>query len=159
MPDARHPPPRHRAARLALGGYAALLAFGSLWPAGMPSVADPLAWMRPTWQNVLHVPAYAGLVVLLAAAWPLDARRRAAGLAARAAACVVFGTAMELAQAVIPGRTGSLTDALLNVVGVALGLVAGIWTALPAHVAGGVSDSDAAGGARPSTAAPRTGRR
>ena len=46
-------------------------------------------------------------------------------------ACVGFGALMELAQSVIPGRTCSLGDGLVNALGVALGsLLIVVWRRL-----------------------------
>ncbi len=97
----------------------------------LPSGVDaPLSgWdasVSPSVQNVLHLPAYALLVVLLAAAFGRSARRPWPALAAITAGCIAFGIGSEWLQAAfIPGRYGSLTDALSNTVGCVVGV--GSW--------------------------------
>lgn len=103
---------------IVVGGYAAVLIVGSVLPAGDSATLS--RWSRlvsPGLQNLLHVPAYAGLVVL--AAWPIKQtpHRRLALIALGAAA---LGAGLEAAQAAIPGRFGSPTDALLNMLGIGL---------------------------------------
>ncbi|WP_405234385.1 VanZ family protein [Lentisalinibacter salinarum] len=72
-------------------------------------------------QKLMHLLLYALLAFLLA--WTLEAvnpvRIRFLAAAVLAAS---FGAAMELAQTYVPGRFGTLVDALLNGAGAALGL-------------------------------------
>lgn len=122
----------------ATAAYAALLAVGSLLPSG---ASAPLQWdaaLTPSVQNALHLPAYAVLAVLVAA---VRLRARPGGAAATVicgAICAAYGTALELAQALIPGRTASLGDALANLAGVAVGVLAVTgWQRLRLHRASG----------------------
>jgi len=70
----------------------------------------------PGVQNLLHVPVYAGLAWVLAQA--LRGRRHAPLLAA--AIAVAYGALDEVHQMLVPGRTASVTDALLNALGAGL---------------------------------------
>jgi len=112
---------RVRLVVLELAGYAALLAGLSLLP-GQGRLSGWDTAITATLQNGLHVPAYG---VLLVCAW----RALGAGSGGRrllllgvAGGCVAFGTALEAAQAMVPGRVASLWDILLNVAGVAMGV-------------------------------------
>ncbi|MDY0169840.1 MAG: VanZ family protein [Thermoguttaceae bacterium] len=107
--------------------YALAIVVVTLLPSGR---GTPLAgWdtsISPSVQNTLHLPAYAVLVVLLMAAFGRSARRPWLALGLITAGCIAFGLASEWLQAaVIPGRFGSLTDALSNTIGSLLG--AGSW--------------------------------
>ncbi len=99
--------------------YAALLAAVSLLPSGTGPLSGWDTAISPTLQNLLHVPAYAALVALIA--WALG-RPTLLRLGLVALACCAFGGLLECAQATIPGRFGSVTDTLLNVAGAAAGL-------------------------------------
>ena len=82
-----------------------------------------LQWVSPSWQNLLHIPLYAGLCFAwfwaLAGA-PLSFKQRSC-IAATIA--VAFGGFDEWHQLAVPGRFGSLTDLLLNGAGVLLCVV------------------------------------
>ena len=98
----------------------------------LPSGGDTLltggwdAHIAPGVQNAMHLPAYALLVVLLMAAFGRSARRPWLALGLITAGCVAFGMGSEWLQAaVIPGRYGSISDALSNTLGALLG--AGGW--------------------------------
>jgi hypothetical protein len=123
-----------RAARFRAGrpGILLPLAFtgGLLWLSSIPGTprpdasgtAGPILWLPPEVQNLLHVPLYGMLGWLYG--WSLTAwigGRRARTIAAIVTAGFV-GIVDELYQTTVPGRYGSLTDLLLNVVGVVLGL-------------------------------------
>ena len=111
--------------------YVVILAVVSLLPSGKASLDGSLldgwdAALSPSLQNLLHLPAYAVFVclVLIAlakstkppSAWPI-------GLSV--AACFAYGVLLECLQAAgIPGRTGSLSDVLVNTAGIAVGIVA-----------------------------------
>ena len=106
--------------------YATLLAIGSLLPSGSGALGGWDTAISPTLQNALHVPAYAGLAVLasLAAGRPSLAR-----LVLIALACFALGVLLECAQAHVPGRTGSVSDALHNLAGAVVGCLAiTIWS-------------------------------
>jgi len=107
-------PIRKRAVLVALG-YAAVLTTVSLLPSGG---TGPLSgWdkeISPGLQNLLHVPAYGVLVWLVAWAMRLG---RLWHLVVAAMGCAALGGLLECVQAAVPGRFGSLEDALLNAVG------------------------------------------
>ena len=108
--------------------YAALLTVGSLLPSGTGPLKGWDSSLTPDVQDALHLPAYGVLVILATAAWRTRSRSGAAPGIAIALACVGFGALMELAQSVIPGRTCSLGDGLVNALGVALGsLLIVVW--------------------------------
>lgn len=111
-----------------------VLLMGMFWAAssipGELRPDDPLtyrlfAWLPPTAQNLLHIPAYAALAFLWHAvfrAW------RIAGIAPFALSLVVsvlYGIGDEWHQSFVPGRYASATDATLN----AVGTLAGAWLA------------------------------
>ena len=86
------------------------------------SLTGLLAWVPPSLQNTLHVPAYALLAMLIGRAlrlWTLSVA--AAGILAFATA-TAFGVFDEWHQLSVPGRYGTATDVVLNVVGAALGI-------------------------------------
>ena len=77
-------------------------------------------WITPAWQNLLHVPLYAGL----AASWlwalahyPL---RRPARLTVAFLLTVLWAILDETHQMAVPGRYASLTDLALNTIGATL---------------------------------------
>jgi len=109
--------------RLAWAGCGVLLLLVSVMPSDPHAEQGIWAWdkrITPQTQNTLHVPAYAVLAAL--GVW---ARWRNGGIAGWAAVSFglasAYGALLECAQAIIPGRCGSLSDALLNVLGAALG--------------------------------------
>jgi VanZ family protein len=108
---------RKRVLRSVAAAYVLALVAVSLLPSGG---TGPLAgWdtnISPGVQNLLHVPAYGLLVWLVARPWGL---RKPRHLALAAAVCAAFGGMLEVAQAAIPGRLGSLEDTLLNAAGAA----------------------------------------
>ena len=86
-------------------------------------------WMPPTVQNTLHVPVF-GLLAWLWC-WSLKswtARIEARVLLAFVLSCL-YAILDEWYQTTVPGRFGSLTDLLLNVVGVTLGVSIFGWAA------------------------------
>jgi len=111
---------RKRMLWAATGGYATAMAVVSVLPSGTGPLAGWDMAISPVLQNLLHVPAYGLLVWLVAKAMGVG---RVWQLALAAVACAAFGGLLECAQAAIPGRFGSLTDTLLNVGGVFIGVV------------------------------------
>lgn len=109
---------------LATAVYTAGLLAGSLLPSGEGPLGGWDAALTPDVQDALHLPVYAGLVILLSAALAMHIRLTAARTAWIALACVGLGVLMELSQAFIPGRTCSLKDGLVNAAGVVLGVLA-----------------------------------
>ncbi|WP_169732863.1 VanZ family protein [Azospirillum halopraeferens] len=97
-----------------------------LWLAGIAGVAAlalPAGTAPPGGEyhadKLLHVVAFAGLSVLPALGF---ARRRTALLAALT--MIPFGAALEVAQAMVPGRSGSVGDVAANTVGTLIGIAA-----------------------------------
>ena len=73
-------------------------------------------------QKLMHLLLYALLAFLWA--WTLEALESVkVRFAVAALLAASFGVVMELAQTYVPGRFGTLTDALLNGAGAALGLL------------------------------------
>jgi VanZ family protein len=92
-----------------------------------PAIYGLFYWVPPLVQNALHVPAYAALT--LAWRWALGAWLRTPsattlGACAIASACGVLD---EWHQSFVPGRYATLTDVVLNVAGVALGIWLATW--------------------------------
>lgn len=78
---------------------------------------------NPTIQNLLHIPAYALLSILL-----LDISKEYQALKRRKILsvfgfCGFFGILNEIIQMAIPGRFGGLTDIALNIIGTCLGIL------------------------------------
>jgi VanZ family protein len=103
--------------------YALLLAAASLAPSDRGGLGGWDADLSPTLQNALHVPAYAVLFVLAASCLRNRASAKFVMRMVIALACGLFGGMLEWAQAFVPGRTGSLSDALVNLGGVCLGFL------------------------------------
>ena len=127
MTDRPSQPParRVRLCRLALGACTLLLLLASVLPSDPRAEEGIWAWdkrISPRTQNTLHVPAYAVLAALGVWAWWQPGRNVGRATAMFLAASA-YGALLECAQAVIPGRYGSISDALLNVLGAALGAV------------------------------------
>ena len=76
------------------------------------------------WDKLQHLVAYGALALTGGAAFPGNRRLLVLG-----GGLILFGGALELAQAGIPGRFGSIGDALANALGVALGLAVAHWAA------------------------------
>jgi hypothetical protein len=108
--------------------YAAGLVAGSLLPSGEGPLGGWDAALTPDLQDALHLPAYAGLVILLSAALAMHIRLTAVRAAWIALSCVGLGALLEFAQTFVPGRTCSLKDGLVNAAGALLGAVGSlIW--------------------------------
>ena len=75
--------------------------------------------LEPRWQNLLHVPAYAGLAYLWWRALLARGKSRAAAAVIAAAIAVLYGITDEFHQTFVPGRYGSGTDVLLDAAGAA----------------------------------------
>jgi VanZ family protein len=113
---------------LAMAVYAAALMTASLLPSGEGPLGSWDAALTPELQDALHLPAYAGLVVLVSAALATRVRLTVAGTVWIGLACVGLGAMMECCQAFIPGRTCSLKDGLVNAAGAVLGAIGSlIW--------------------------------
>ena len=99
---------------------------------GTPLPDDPALyglffWVPPLVQNALHVPAYAALTLGLR--WALRAWLRAPSASALGACAIASacGVLDEWHQSFVPGRYASLTDVVLDVAGVALGIWLAAW--------------------------------
>ena len=114
-------PARRKAIGLITAAYVLALAAASLLPSGTGPLRGWDTALAPSLQNALHVPAYAVLLLLAAASLARPTGLSNIAIAVIACGCFTYGAALEFAQAAIPGRFGSLTDILLNAVGVAAG--------------------------------------
>jgi hypothetical protein len=93
---------------------AGLFALSSV-PDDRGGTGSAILFPPPALQNLLHVPVYAGLAFVLWQA--LRGRRHAAPWGA--AIAIAYGALDEVHQMFTPGRTASLTDALMNALGAA----------------------------------------
>jgi VanZ family protein len=88
------------------------------------SIDDPIGkvfqWVTPAWQNLLHVPLYAGMAASWL--WALTSCRlgRLSWLGSAFTLTLIWGILDEVHQMSVPGRFGSLTDIALNLLGAAL---------------------------------------
>jgi VanZ family protein len=78
---------------------------------------------NPTIQNLLHIPAYALLSILL-----LDSLKEYQALKRKHILsvfgfCCVFGILNEIIQMAIPGRYAGFTDVALNIIGSCMGIL------------------------------------
>ena len=88
-------------------------------------------YLTPTLQNLLHIPAFAGLALLVMRSRlgaGVDARKRSLFVFA---ACAASGVVCELIQIYVPGRFAGADDALFNAVGVLVGMAARAERGLP----------------------------
>ena len=95
-------------------------------PDDAPATYRIVAWVPPAVQNLMHIPAYAGLAFLWKWSLVVWFRPAPATLAAVVVA-VAYGGLEEWYQSFIPGRFASLTDVLFNTVGACLGVLAFRW--------------------------------
>lgn len=110
---------RHRRALGILWLVAAVgVAVGSLVPELSPSDRQLVFFGLDKW---LHLFAYAALAALPLMALP--GRRSALGAAF---AMIPFGIGIEIAQNHVPGRLGSIDDAVTDAIGVLLGMAIGL---------------------------------
>lgn len=120
-------PSARKSIRAATAAFALLLTVVSLMPSGAEDSGSS-GWdtaISPALQNTLHVPAYLVLTVLAIGCLSMPGRGRILGVAA---VCAGFGVILELGQAYVPGRTGSVADMLLNTLGAILGVTgARLW--------------------------------
>ncbi len=122
----RREPGRLRALLPALALMAAIT-----WSSSIPGevdretgvLTDLLAWVDPGVQNLVHLPVFALLALLLARAGYAAGQRTARAGTAAIAITVLFGLADEWHQAFVPGRYSTATDVLLDALGAAIGVV------------------------------------
>lgn len=104
--------------------YVILLALASLLPSGAdtPYIGGWDAEISPTFQDLAHIPAYMILTILVLATMSTrNTRPSTRSVLLIAALCITFGVVLEWLQArFIAGRTGSVSDALLNTLGTIL---------------------------------------
>ena len=107
--------------------YAVILAVASLLPSGSGPLNGWDASFSPSLQNLLHLPAYTVLVCLLLMALARPTKPTGTRpIVLSATVCVVYGVLLECLQAAgIPGRWGSVSDVLWNMVGVVVGVA--VW--------------------------------
>lgn len=115
------------AAWLPVFGYMGMIFALSSMPGLVAPDASPLnrlmAWTPPQLQNSLHIPLYAGLAWLWCRALAL--RNYSPGRVAAAAITlsIAYGALDEWHQTFVPGRTGSLTDLMLDLIGALLAAI------------------------------------
>jgi len=104
-------------------GMTALFALSAI-PEPERADVPRIIMLPPTWQNLLHVPAY----FILAMLWWRTLRTQKWSIPAAVTAAVlvsaIYGVLDEVHQYFVPGRFLSLTDAVLNLIGALLG---GAW--------------------------------
>lgn len=109
--------------------FAALVVILSITPAIARSGDSVFVWLvmhtATPLQKLLHITIYALMSVLWL--WTLaDIPSKPMRFALAFTLSVGLGAALEVWQTSVPGRFGTVTDVLLNVAGVAIGLVAAI---------------------------------
>ena len=80
-------------------------------------------WVKPQWQNLLHIPLFGGLAACwfwALACWRSEFWNRAL---AAALLTLLYSGFDEWYQLSVPGRFGSWTDLMLNALGVMLALL------------------------------------
>lgn len=103
--------------------YMALIMMGSLIP--MDRHISGLRFiiaMKPVLQNLLHIPMFAVLSILLLqvlSGYDMSRARRTAILFGVA---ISFGVINEMIQVVIPGRYAGMLDMVLNLIGILVGI-------------------------------------
>ncbi len=104
--------------------YILALVAATLLPSGTDTFGGWDLAVTPALQNVLHVPAYALLAILVFLALSTSGQLSGRDIFWIGLACFACSLLLEFLQAVIPGRVASLTDALLNLCGIVVGCLA-----------------------------------
>ncbi|MGH7162687.1 MAG: VanZ family protein, partial [Planctomycetota bacterium] len=104
---------------LALAQMALLFGVSSIPDDGRAGARRVLS-LPPGVQNLLHVPAYSLLAWLWWRSFRARGSRPARAAAFGAALACGYGILDEAHQAFVPGRTASVTDALLDALGAAI---------------------------------------
>ena len=114
---------------LAPVAYMALIIGLSSIPGSVAEGPDaPLHWLPELVSNLLHLPLYAGLAFVWCVTLHRLTRLTPRHVAAIAfGASVVFGIADELYQGLIPGRTPSVSDVVMNTLGAGIAIVLFPW--------------------------------
>ena len=102
--------------------YALVLIALSVLPSGEGRLGGWDEDIAPSLQNVLHVPAYALLAVLVTSAVLPSHGSGCGRVLLGVVCCCIFGVILEFAQCFVPGRSASAIDAALNVIGVLSGV-------------------------------------
>ena len=89
-------------------------------------VGELFEWVSPQFQNLLHIPLYAVLYVLVTRVVRMRVHRELTILLTAFVITVSYGVFDEWHQSFVPGRYATMTDAVLNAIGA---IVAGtvIW--------------------------------
>jgi len=141
-PKKQKPLPVNRKAALALWFmtfmYLIILAYGSLLPSGkrLPFIGVWDASLSSTLQNMLHMPAYALLMICISLSMSATLRNRPLAVILSVLTSFSIGIFMEHAQGSVAGRTVSNVDILLNGAGIALALPAALawrWKEAPSN--------------------------
>ena len=110
---------------LPLGYMAALLLLSSIpGDASQDNLVGVIfEWVTPGWQNLLHIPLYAGLAASWLWALAKYPRRLRYPLTTSFMLTLLWGILDEAYQLGVPGRYGSLTDLALNMLGASCAIV------------------------------------
>jgi VanZ family protein len=110
--------PDERRIILPLGYMAALLLLSSV-PGNQTAgpVGQVFQWITPQWQNLLHVPLYAGLAASWLWALARHPMQRVARLSIALLVTLIWAALDETYQMSVPGRYSSLTDMAMNALG------------------------------------------
>ena len=99
---------------------------------GAGPLEDALLWLTPGIQNLLHVPLFALLAILMCFGLGGWSKSSKTILFLAFLAAVAFGIFDEWHQLNVPGRYGTFTDVTLNLVGAGLGVwMYSRWVSLP----------------------------
>jgi VanZ family protein len=79
-----------------------------------------LLWVSPSFQNLLHTPVYAGLTYSWFWAFLANNQRKKYSLFLAIFCSLIYAFFDEIYQTYMPGRYGSLTDLLLDALGIGL---------------------------------------
>lgn len=88
-------------------------------PDGMES-HNILTTIPPGFQNLLHVPAYGVLTLLWIATLKLYRYRDRSAVLGAAVLAILYGAGIEYYQGFVPGRFSSMSDLLLNLMGIVI---------------------------------------
>jgi len=118
--------------------YLIILAYGSLLPSGkrLPLIGVWDASLSSAMQNMLHMPAYALLMICVSLSMSATLRYRPLAVILSVITSFGIGIFMEHAQGSVAGRTVSNVDILLNGAGIALALPAALawrWKEAPSN--------------------------
>ena len=104
--------------------YILALVAATVLPSGTDTFGGWDLAFTPALQNILHVPAYALLAILVSLSLSRSHKLGGWRILWIGLACYALSCLLEFLQAAIPGRIASLTDTLLNLCGVVVGCLA-----------------------------------